>query len=108
MKILITHQLLYYREALTCALRELRLTAEVVTVEPDLLDAEVDRFGPDLVVSDHVTIRVETQVRSWVELYKGGGSWSVVCVDGRRCKIDGPNLEELLSIVDHVENAKRG
>ena len=77
-------------------------------MEPDLIDAEVDRFGPDLVVSDHITTRILTRVRSWVELYKGGGSRSVVCIDGRRCEIDGPNLKELLGIVDHVENAMRG
>ena len=101
------NELLSYRETVARALQMLRPAAEVRTVEPGQLDAEVVRFAPDLVVCDRASSLVKSKVRAWVELYLDGGPQSVVCLGGRRSEVGGMDLEDLLGLIDRVEAMKR-
>jgi hypothetical protein len=105
-RILVAYELTSYREALVEAFRQLRPNAEVFEAEGADLDEEVERLGPDLVVCDRITARVQVKTPYWVELYAGYEDRSVVSIRGERSIIEQIQLADLLSIIDRtVEGA---
>ena len=96
-----------YREVMAKAIRQMRPDVEVVTANPDALDASVRRWAPDLVVCSEVTAAVRRSVPVWVELYPGYGSRSVASVHGRREEYDEIQLSDLLDLVERAEGLTR-
>ena len=105
--LIVANELGFYRETLACAVRLARSNAVVTTVEPESLDAEIERLEPDLVVCTCATLAMRASPRNWVELYPGGGSLSVVCVDGKLSVTNEMDLEYLLRIFDEIETLSR-
>lgn len=101
-RVLVACELRSYREAIATAFRALRPGVEVFEAEEEDLDREVGRLDPDLVVCSRLTALVEDRAPSWVELYPGSGSHSVVSVRGERSTIEEIQLSDLLSIVDRT------
>jgi hypothetical protein len=106
MRVLIANELRSYREALAEALRHLRPEAEVVTAEPEGLESRVSRFAPHVVVCDRATGTVHA-LPSWIELYPGYGSRSVVSARSERREVAEIQLSDLLDLVDQVDLAQQ-
>ncbi len=100
LRILLTNEPRSYREAIAGAFRALKPNTEVFVAEPEALDAEVERLGPQLVVCSRVTPTVEVATLVWVELYPGHGSISTVSICGERSTVVGIELADLLSTID--------
>ena len=91
-----------YREAVAEAIRSLRPSTEVETVEPDNLDAAIGRSVPDMVVCSKATGVVRRTVPVWVELYPEHGARSFVSIGGTLTEYGEIQLPDLLDIVDRA------
>ena len=91
-----------YREALAAAIACLRPELAVTAVEPDALDAAVERLRPRLVVCSGLTARVESDVPAWALLYPDGARMVVTSVDGERATASNLDLAALLALLDRA------
>jgi hypothetical protein len=107
LRILLANEPRAYRETLAAALRILKPYTEVFVVDPDELDAEVERLSPQLVICSRATPTIEARSLAWVELYPEHGSISVVSVGGERSTVAGIELGDLLSVIDRTESLAR-
>ena len=103
MLILLANEPRAYRESIAAVFRQLRPNVEVITAEPEELEARILELAPNMVVYSEATSVVRERVSVWVELYPGYGSSSAVCIEGRRTTIEEIQLSDLLSIVDRAE-----
>lgn len=97
-RIIVANELTSYRQAIATTIRELRPEVEVFEADPAVLDGEVARLGPDLVICSRVTCTVEQRATSWVELYPNCKSYSTFCVGGERRALEEVQLSDLLSL----------
>lgn len=97
-RIIVANELTSYRQAIATTIRELRPGVEVFEADPDVLDGEVARLGPDLVICSRVTCMVEQRATNWVELYPNCKSYSTFCVGGERRALEEVQLSDLLSL----------
>ena len=104
LRILLANEPRSYRETLAAAIRILKPNIEVFVVDPDELDSEVERLGPQLVICSRTTPTVEMQSLAWVELYPEYSSESVVSVGGERSTISWIELADLLRVIDRTES----
>ena len=108
LRILVGNEPRSYREAISGAIECMRPDAEVLTVEPEELDAEVGRGPAGMVLCSCVTPVVEKGSLAWVELYPGGGPGSRIGVDGLRLTAAGDlSLADILWIADRAESLAR-
>ncbi len=103
MLVLLANEPRAYRESIAEAFRQLRPNVEVITAEPEKLEARILGLAPDVVICSEATGVVRERVPFWVELYPEYGSRSVVSVQGRCTTIEEIQLSDLLSIVDRAE-----
>lgn len=103
MRALIANEPRTYREALFSALRRLRPQLEVNVVEPEALDAEVQRFHPHLVVCSRKGDIAKNGTLTWVTLYPDDQNLAEVFTPGGRATIVGIGFEGLLSVIDGTE-----
>ena len=75
---------------------------EVLEVHPEILDWEVARLGPDLVICSRVTAVVKERVANWIELYPECRSFSTFCIGGERRAMKDVQLCDLLSVCARV------
>ena len=92
-----------YREALVAALQEFRPQIEVGTVEPDGLDAEIERLRPHLVVCNRPCDAAQDGTLTWVVLYPDGENRAEVITAGERATVTGISFSDLLLIIDSTE-----
>ena len=97
-----------YGEALAYALSKDRPSAEVVRVEPGDLDAEVEGFGPRLVVCNEATDEVRALAPSWVALSYPRAVEADVCLGWRRSKMEDVRVEDVLAVMDEAERLSAG
>ena len=96
-----------YREVIAAGIRLLRPHTEVRTCTPDELGAQLERFGPQLVVCGVPGWADPGDVLAWVELHEGAGRTARVRVgDGRREAFD-LTLKGLLGVLDETEELLR-
>jgi hypothetical protein len=103
MRALIANEPRVYREVLVDALQEFRPHVEISTVEPEGIDAEVERLCPHLVVSSRVSTVAPAGPLTWVMLYPNGENWAEIVMAGERVTITGTGFGDLLSIIDSTE-----
>lgn len=103
LRALIANEPRTYREALFEALRRLRPQLEVSAVEPEALDAEVERFHPHLVVCSRKGEVPRNGTLTWVTLYPDDQNLAEVCTAGGRATIVGIGFDDFLSVVDGTE-----
>ncbi len=103
-RILVSNDLLSYREAVAEALRQLRPECEVSEAESGDLNREVLRLRPDLVICSKSTAVVRERVFSWVELYPYCEPYSLVCLEHQCSPVEDIQLADLLSVVDRIEH----
>jgi hypothetical protein len=97
-RILVANELTSYRQAIALAIRDLRPELEVFEAAPDVLDGEVARLCPDVVICSRVTRTVERRATNWVELYPDCKSYSTFSVGGERRALEEVQLSDLLSL----------
>lgn len=101
-RVLVANEPRSYREAIAIVFRRMRPDIEVVVTDPDVLDADVERYAPNLVVCSRATEKVRSHAAAWIELHPGGEARSVVNIEGRRSTLNNLQLSDLLSAVDQV------
>jgi hypothetical protein len=107
LRILLANEPRSYRETLAAAFRILKPNTDVLVVDPDELDAEVERLSPHLVICSRATLTVKARSLAWVELYSEHGSVSVVSVGGERSTVAGIGLGDLLMVIERTETLAR-
>jgi hypothetical protein len=106
MRALVANEPRSYREVLADTLQQLRPQVEVSTVDPDVLDAEVERIDPHLVVcsQNRGPIRDKDLAwECWVNLYPGGENLAEITTVGGRAMLVGISFGDFLSVVDGTE-----
>lgn len=96
-----------YREAIAAGVRLLRPHTEVSTAGPDDLGAELERFGPHMVVCGVPGRPDPGHTPAWVELPAEVGRTARVRVGDRRREVAGLTLAGLLGVVDETEEFVR-
>jgi hypothetical protein len=97
-RILVANELTSYRETIAVVIRDLHPNVVVFEVGPEILDREVARLRPDLVICSHVTPLVRDMVPNWVELYPDCEPFSTLCIGGERTAMEDIQLTDLLSL----------
>ena len=101
-RILVANELTSYRQTIAIVFRELHPNVEVFEANPETLDGEVVRLGPDLVICSRVTAMVRERAANWIELYPECKPFSTFCIDGERRAIEDVQLSDLLSVCARV------
>src|ERR671921_61715 len=101
-RILVANELTSYRQTIAFVLRELHPGVEVFEVEPETLEGEVARVGPELVICSRVTAGVRERAANWVELYPECEPFSTFCIGGDRRTMEDIQLSDLLSVCARV------
>jgi len=101
-RILVANELTSYRQTIATVFRELHPGVEVFEADPDILDGEVVRLGPDLVICSRVTAVVRERVANWIELYPECKPFSTFCIEGERRAMEDIQLSDLLSVCARV------
>lgn len=97
-RILVANELASYRQTIALVIRDLHPDVEVFEADSEVLDREVLRLDPDLVICSRVTYTVRQRVASWVELYPECKPYSTFCVGGERRTLEDVRLSDLLSM----------
>jgi hypothetical protein len=101
-RILVANELTSYRQTIAIVFRELHPGVEVLEVDPGMLDGEVVRLDPDLVICSRVTATVRAQTANWIELYPECKSFSTFCIGGEHRAMEEVQLSDLLSVCARV------
>jgi len=101
-RILVANELTSYRQAIAIVFRELHPNVEVLEVDPGILDWEVARLGPGLVICSRLTAVVEERAANWIELYPACRPFSTFCIDGERRTMEDVQLSDLLPVCARV------
>jgi hypothetical protein len=100
-----------YRDAFVRAIRDLRPALSVRSASLEELDHELRRFEPHVVVSSQPSGIHPAGCGAWVQIptyeAKEDDNIAEVCLEGDRCKTDGPPLVELLEVLDATEERLR-
>lgn len=80
---------------------------DIVTVEPEDLDAETVRLSPHFVVCSNLSEIVETRPVAWILLYPKGAGHAIVSVVGNRLELSEIEFARLLSLIDEAETLAR-
>lgn len=97
-RILVANELASYRQTIALVIRESYPDLEVFEADAGVLDGEVVRLGPDLVICSRVTCVVRERVANWVELYPDCRSYSTFCAGGERRAFEDVRLSDLLAV----------
>jgi hypothetical protein len=101
-RLLVANELTSYRQTLAIVLGELHPNVEVLEVEPETLDGEVVRLGPDLVICSRATAVVRERAANWIELYPECKPFSTFCICGESRAMEDVRLSDLLSACARV------
>jgi hypothetical protein len=101
-RILVANELTSYRQSIAIVFRELHPGVEIREVDPEVLDEEVVRLLPDLVVCSRVTAVVRERASNWIELYPECKPFSTICIGGEHTAIEDIELADLLSACARV------
>jgi hypothetical protein len=93
-----------YREVIAAGIHLLRPHTKVVTADLDVLEDEVRRLDPHLVICSLPATADYGEILCWVKLsLERPTQASLVCIDGRYSEHHNPTLEDLLTVLDEVE-----
>ena len=97
-RIIVANELASYRQTIATVLRELRPHVEVFESTSELLETEISRLRPDLVICSRVTFAVRQRVANWVELYPERKPYSTFYVNGQHRAKNDVQLSDLLDL----------
>jgi hypothetical protein len=97
-----------YMEAMAAAIREFRSDAEVAVAKAGELEAEIERFDPQLVITSSPVLENPVDKRlAQIELSPDANQPSRFRVGERRWESTNPTLGELLLVVDEAKRLLR-
>ena len=99
-RVLLANEPRAYREVMAAALRQLRSDVDVTVVEPEELDTTLEGIDPHVVFCNIPTLKLEARDCCWVAMYPQGRDHTVVCVHGERTRIESPQLDQVLGLLD--------
>jgi hypothetical protein len=92
-----------YRETIAATLQVLRPHAEVESTNLEVLDEELERFAPQVVIcSGHKDVDAGGRP-AWIELSLDPNQPTKISVSGRYLERINPSVEELLEVIDELE-----
>lgn len=91
-----------YGEALAEVIRALRPHLMVSLASPEVLELELARLGPELVVCGSPEPAGTSGALAWVEFYVDADRPTKVRVAGHRREVVDPSFIELLAVVDEA------
>lgn len=92
-----------YREVIAGAIRILRAHVEVAATGLGVLEEEIRRFDPHVVICTVPATSRTGQIVAWVELSLESCQPSAILVDGRYSERRNPQLHMLLEVIDEAE-----
>jgi hypothetical protein len=101
-RILVANELTSYRQTIAIVFMELHPGVEVLEIDPENLDGEVVRLGPDLVICSRVPAVVREKVANWIELYPECKPFSTFCIGGEHRAMVDVQLSDLLWVCARV------
>jgi len=97
-----------YREVIAAGVQMLRPDTEVTAIGLDLLEGELARRDPEVVVCSRPGRPAEAEGRlAWVELPLDPTRPTKISLGGRRSESTNPTLETLLAVIDEAEGLSR-
>jgi hypothetical protein len=96
-----------YREVIAAGLEALRPDTEVAAGGLDLLEGELARLDPEVVVCSRPQPAGSGVRPAWVELSLDPTRPTKVSLGGRRSESTNPTLETLLAVIDEAEGRPR-
>jgi len=110
--IALEHEYRAYREVLAAGVKSMRPGAQVATTLPALIEEEVARFDPQVIICSGSSGAADSgNATTWIRLSTDPSLPTVVRLGGRRFEQSNPNLDALLAIVDEtgrLAEAKKG
>lgn len=103
--VLVANEPLAYRDTIAIALRILRPEVKFIATNPELLDALVLQYEPEMVICSHLTTIVETRVPKWVILHPNGAMCALLQIGGERTLIPDIDLEKLAYLISNTGDA---
>jgi len=91
-----------YREVLAAGVKSMRPGAQVATTLPFLLEAEVARFDPQVIICSGSGAADSGNATTWIGLSTDFSRPSVVRFGGRHFEQSNPTVDVLLAIVDET------
>jgi hypothetical protein len=92
-----------YREVLAAGVRSIRPGTQVATTLPVLLEEEVARFDPQVIICSGSSVADPgNAATTWIELSTDPSIPTLVRLGGRRFEQSNPTLDVLLAIVDET------
>jgi hypothetical protein len=101
LRVVVAHELALYRETIAAYLRA-QNRFDVCAVPPELLDAELPRSAPDVVICSTLTEGVEAAVPNWIVLYPAHQRRVEFHVAGRRDTVTRLPLPALVSLLERI------
>jgi hypothetical protein len=92
-----------YREAVALYIHKHRPQAEVSTISPEGVDAEVRRSSPHLVVYNEVSEAVREVAIAWARILFEDSLDAEVNIDGRGRRVEDVGMDDLLEVFDQTE-----
>lgn len=107
-RVLITMEPRMYREAIALAVQRNRPDAEVLLVPEDVLDGQVEAFGPHVLVRNDSDAEVPERLLGGVVcrvevLYTDGMAARVSVAGGDPYEVEDASIGDLLALVDEAE-----
>jgi hypothetical protein len=101
-----------YREVFEKAIRDLRPALTVRSASLEGLERAPERFDPDVVVCSQPNGYHLAGYGAWVHIPTDDGMGdeerlAEICLDGEHWRTDGPQLSELLAVIDETQERMR-
>ncbi len=92
-----------YRETIAACLRILRPDVEVESSALEVLEEELERFDPEVVIfGGHEDVEPDDRL-AWIELSLDPTQPTKISVGGRHLERINPKVETLLEVIDELE-----
>lgn len=97
-----------YREVLAVGVESMRPGAQVATTLPALIEEEVARFDPQVIICGSSAVADPGNVTTWIGLSTDPSLPTVVRLGGRRFEQSNPTLDALVAIIDETGRLEEG
>jgi hypothetical protein len=105
LRVVVAHELALYRETIAAYLRERpQHRFDVFAVPPEVLEAEIPRWAPDVVICSTLTDAVETAVPNWIVLYPAHKRRVDIHAAGRHDTVTDLPLAALMSLLERIDS----
>ena len=101
LRVVVAHELALYRESIAAYLGTQK-RFDVSAAPPEILDAAILRWAPDVVICSLLTEAVEAAVPNWIVLYPAQQRRIDIHVAGRRETVTRLPLAALVALLERI------